>query len=449
MKKVLCFIWGLVFMNNNLYCRIQKEVLPNGITFIHNLNTEQPVVCTIVFLKMGSIYEPKKFAGISELLQSTIIKGTKNRSAYQIAEEIESLGGSISADSDDDYSTISVAVGSQHFEKSIEILSDIFFNPIFPENEVEKEKLNIIAGILARKDNIFNVAIDELLFNLYGKNHPYGRRPLSIIKTVKKLNRKHLFSWWEKFYGVDKESNNIVIVTSGNVDFQKAKEVITKYFSEVKSVKLPEIIGNEFKIKRRYVKKKVHFKQGYLMYGYYIPPLLNKEKINEHISMKILANYLGGGMSSKLFEILREKSSLCYETNCFYPTKYLSSHFVIYLGFDYDRINLAKKEIDNIIQQILDDKLLTEQELNEVKSKMKGRFLLDHQTNLRQAWYLGFWEIMGLGYDYDFKYLTDIDTVSLEEVRKNVKKFLHTQCDNHTQCGNRTQCVIVELVPKK
>lgn len=416
---------------------VTKEYLPNGITFVHNYNPEQPLVTVIIFLKMGSIYEPTKLSGISELLQSVIIKGTKNRTAKQIVEEVESLGGGISSDSDTDFATISISIGSQHYEKAVELLYDIFTNPTFPEDEIRKEKINIIAGILARKDRIFNVAIDKLMLNLYGKDHPYGRLPEKTAKVVKKINRKELILWWRKFYGIDKNQNNIVIVVSGDVDFDNAKNLLLKYFGSVPQIKLPPVQDIKLPSKNKYIKHKTHFKQAYLMYGF-VSPAIKNERIKDYLSLKLLNLYLGGGMSGKLFEILREQHSLCYETNCFYPTKYLDSHFVIYLGLDHNRINLARNKIDEIILQLKNGEIFNEQDLHEVKTKFRGRYILDHQTNSRQAWYLGFWEIIGMGCEYDSKYLEDIQNVSIEDIRSTISKIFFVN-----------QPTIVELVPKR
>ena len=415
---------------------VTKELLPNKVIFIHNLNTQQPIVSVNIFLKMGSIYEPQNLLGISELLQTTIIKGTKNRTAKQLAEEIELLGGGISANSDSDYSTLSIAVGKQNFEKAMEILSDIFFNPIFPEDEIEKEKTNIIADILARKDKIFNVAIDELMYNLYGGKHPYGIKPEKYIPSLKRIKRAHLLEWWKKFYAIDEIQNNIIVVISGDIDYDYAKNVFSKYFQNFNSTKLPEIANYKTSYKQKYIRKKTHFKQGYLMYGYLVPAF-NKENLKDYLSLKLLNVYLGGGMSSKLFEVLREKNSLCYETNSFYPTKLLDSHFVIYLGFDYNRVQIAKKEIENIIYELSNGTCMSQKELDEAKSKIKGRFLLDHQTNLRQGWYLGFWEIMGLGCEYDKRYIEDIEKITLDDIQTVAKKIFSQK---H---------IVVELAPKK
>jgi predicted Zn-dependent peptidase len=430
-------ILGIIFMSNYLYPaqNIRKEILSNGTVFIHKHNPEIPIVSTIIFLKLGSIYDPPKLAGLGNLTQTVIIKGTKNRTASQIAQEIESLGGTISSSISSDYGELYCSVGKKNFEKSIEILSDIFKNPVFPKEEIEKEKTNIIATILSRKDNIHDVADDYLYSEMY-RDHPYGRLDIGTVESVKKISRKDLISCWEKFYAVDEKSNNLIFVVCGDIEYEVAKNVIEKYFSDLRKTTLPSVKFSTPEIKEKVVTKKQHFNQGYLEYGY-LASSLSKENLKHYLATKILNSYLGGGMSGKLFQVLREENSLCYETNSIYPTKLLSGHFIIYLGLDADRLSLAKEKIDEIIAGLKSKKLFTQKDLEETKLKIKGRFLLDHQTSLRQGWYLGFWEIMGLGYDFDEKYIDSLYSISLDDINSVIDKIFSSPK------------IVVEIIPEK
>jgi zinc protease len=394
---------------------IKKEILPNGIVLVHKYNPEVPTVAVSMFLKMGSVYEPAKVCGISNLLQSTIIKGTSSRSASKISEEIESVGGAIKSDSTYDYSEISISISNKYFEKSIEILADVFFNPTFPQEEIIKEKLITLAEIKSRQEHIHDVAEDILFPNLYGKEHPYSKLDIGTYSTIKSISRKDIIAWWKKFYGIDRNvGNNIILSVVGDVEFDAAKENVLKYFSQMPSVEIPSL--DEVRISQRsgLIRVKKHFKQAYLMYGY-VAPRVSKENIKNYLSLKILNTYLGSGMSSKLFDVLRERNALCYETSSYYPARLLSSHFVIYIGLDTSKIDIAKKNIESIIYGLKTQRICNE-ELEMVKQKIKGQYLLDHQTNIRQAWYLGYWEILGLGCDYDDKFIEQVYSISAEDI---------------------------------
>lgn len=432
-------ILGILIMNSLLFAKnfsgnVRKEKLKNGVMLIHKYSSEMPIVSSLIFLKLGSIYETKKLSGISHLLQTVIIKGTKNRTAEKISEEIESVGGTIDSSSGYDFSTLSCVVSKQHFATSMELLSDVFYNPIFPEEEIEKEKNNTIASIISRKDSIFDVASDCMMENLYGAQHPYGWLEEGSIESVRKIKRNDLINFWKRFYGLDEKNNNLIFVVCGDIEFEVAKDMIEKYFPSFRNIKLPEI---EYQIKSNFglISKKEKFQQGYLMYGF-LASELNSKTLKEYLSLKILSNYLGGGMSGKLFLELREKNSLCYETSCIYPTRLLPAYFVIYLGLDSNRMSIAKEEIEKIISQ-LKNNVISKQEVEDIKLKIKGRYLLDHQTTLRQGWYLGFWEIMGLGYEFDGKYLDEIYKITSKDVNDTASKIFSQDR------------VVVEIIPKK
>jgi len=428
----LCFIFliltSIITKSNSMNNKITKHTFDNGLILIHKKTEPLPIVEIELFINVGSFTETEKNSGITNLVQTLLLKGTKNRTAEQIAIEIESIGGTISSDSDDDYSTISVSIPSKHFSEAITILSDVLLNPNFPQEELEKEKKVILAAIKSREDHIFNVASDTLIKNLY-KEHPYSMINLGNYESIKNITRNDIINWYNRYYGTP----NIIIVVVGNVSFKETINNVKKRFSTIPKVqnskvilKEPELVSNET------ITLKKKFEQSYLMYGYLVPQINN----NDYPVLKVLNTYLGSGMSSQLFQELREKSGLCYETGSFYPSKKYTSRFIIYLGLDKSKINEAKKKIDSIIDE-LKLKKISENKLDEIKNHIKGVYLLDHQRNSRQAWFLGWWEILGKGYEYDEQYLTDITKVNSEDIVKVANKYFNK---NH---------VIVEILPEK
>jgi predicted Zn-dependent peptidase len=381
-----------------------------------------------LFIKVGSKDESEDKGGITQLAQTLLLKGTKGRSAEEIALEIESVGGSISSDSTEDYSEISVSVTNKHFEKAVEVLSDVFLNPVFPEGELEKEKVVTIAAIKSRQDRIFNVALDLLMENLYG-SHPYARLPIGTEETVKNISRKDIINWHKKFYGTP----NIVIVVVGNVSLNDTKKHTNKYFSNVPAVLESKISFEKLPLtETKVVTETKKFKQAYLMFGYLVPQV----KSEYYAVLKVLNTYLGRGMSSKLFQTIREEAGLCYEISSFYPSRLDTSRFVIYMGLDKSTLDDAKKKVVQLLDEIRQIPV-TNEKLNEVKEYIKGTHLLEHQSNGRQAWYLGWWEILGKGYEYDNKYISDLNSVTPEDILKVARKYLK---------GNH---VIIQVVPEK
>ncbi|MDI6640898.1 MAG: insulinase family protein, partial [Elusimicrobiota bacterium] len=179
-------------------------------------------------------------------------------------------------------------------------------------------------------------------------------------------------------------------------------------------VKLPEIV-----LEHREVSKRKKFEQSYLMYGFIVPEISSAD----YTKLKLLNAYLGGGMSSLLFQELREKAGLGYEVNSFYPSRKDKSHFVLYIGLDSAAMKVAEEKIDSVIDK-LKTELISDVRLKEIKNYLTGNYIFGHQTNSQQSWYLGWWEILGKGYEYDDRYLKELNKVTPEEIRKVANKYL-------------------------
>ena len=394
--------------------KITKQVLSNGLTLVHKQVEPLPIVGIRLFIKLGSINEPAELAGITHLTQILMLKGTKTRAAEQIAIDLESVGGSIGSDSTEDYSEVSVSITSKHFKKAVELLSDIVMNPVFPEQELEKEKSMTLAGIKSRKDTIFNVAVDLLMENLYGK-HPYARLTVGTEESVNKITRDDIISWYKKNYGV----SNMLVVVVGNVSLSDTKKYLEQYFSGLqkgiavtRDIPVPEL--KESKV----VVEPVKFEQAYLMYGY----LAGEVSSADYTGLKIIDAYLGGGMSSELFQRLREQAGLGYEVDAFYPSRMDKSRFVIYIGLDKSSIGTSKEKITEILNEIKQKPLSTVR-FNEIKTYLKGIYLLDHQTASRQAWYYGWWEMLNKGFEYDTKYTDELDKITPDDIVRIANKY--------------------------
>ena len=413
MHVIIAGLLVFFIFTSNLSGEPMKHVFKNGLVLIHNEAKPLPIVSIKLFINLGSINETEQNSGITHLTQTLILKGTKKRTAEQIALEIESVGGSISSGSDEDYSEISISITKDYFIKALDILSDVFNNPTFPEEELQKEKMMTLAGIKSRKDHIFNIAYDSLILNLYGK-HPYARLTIGAESSVQNITRKDIINWHHKYYGVP----NVLIVIAGDVSFETAEEQVNKYFSGIPGVEQSKlnvpVLQPELKVSAETTK----FAQAYLMYGF-LTPSVNSE---EYPAMKTLNAYLGGGMSSRLFQVLRESAGLGYEISSFYPSRKDVSRFVIYLGLDKQSLEKAKEKIENLLKEVREVNI-DGKRLDEVKEHLRGTYLLDHQTNDRQAWYLGWWEIIGKGYAYDREYIAGIDKVTVEDLKKIAEKY--------------------------
>jgi len=385
---------------------------------IFKQDLRNPIATLQLFFSGGAVInETEKTAGLASFTHNLLLKGTTSRNAERLADDIDSMGASISADIDYDFADIGISAMNTYFDKSAELLSEIVFHPAFDEKEVIKERGITLAGIKSRQDSIFNTASDRFNKLFYG-THPYSWDESGTMETVSKFKREDVVRWHKDHYS----PGQMLLVIIGNIELAGAKITAEKYFGGVvdtQNLAAPLPQATVPSSKKEEIKSK-KFQQAYLMLGYPAP----KVGTDDYSTLKIINYLLGSRMSGRLFTELREKLSLGYEVNCFYPSRRQLSRFVIYLGLEKKNLGLAKKRTREILEDLKKNPV-SEQELQDTRNYVSGMYLMDHQTISRQAWYLGWWEIMGMGYNYDEKYLGDLMKVSAADVQKAAQKHFN------------------------
>jgi predicted Zn-dependent peptidase len=419
-KIILSILLLFIFISISTYSEagdtmIHKHIFPNGLTLIHKENKSNQIVALDLFVKNGRIYEPDEKAGLSSFLQTLLPKGTKKHNAEQIAEIIESIGASFGTDASEDYSEIYAVSTVKHFFTIFDLVYEIYTEPVFPEKEIEKERQATLAGIKAREEDIFTVTYDYFSENLYNK-HPYALPVIGTEETVKKFTREDLVNQHKKFYTPERT----ILVIVGNLPWEKVKKMVEENFGKLSAgEKISESLFPEVTlqqpIEKTYQKK---FKQAYLMLGYPTPEVSH----TDYSVLKVVNTILGGGMRGRLFQELRDKYSLAYEISSFYPTRKLTSRFVIYLGLDKNKITQAKERILEQLKRLKDEPA-EKKELEEVKKFLRGNYLIEHAKNKQQSWYLGWWELMGKGYEYDELYPKDLSQITAQQIQTLAHKY--------------------------
>jgi predicted Zn-dependent peptidase len=397
---------------------VNQLTLSNGIKLIHKEMSDNPIVTIQVFITAGVINETPSQAGIANFSQIVMLKGTTSRSDEKLAREIEDIGGQISSDVDYDFSNVSISVTTGSIHKAVELLSDIVCHPTFPAGEVEKERANILASLKSRQDQIFYTANDQFNTLFYGA-HPYAWPDAGKPETVRALTQNDLKEWHRRYYS----AAHIFIVVVGDISSTDAHTVCEKYFGTMPQGNNHEQFPEASPLKAQsIVVPSSKFHQAYLMMGYAAPDVRN----SDFYVLKVINALMGSRMSGRLFTELREKMSLGYEVNCFYPTRKTLSRFVVYLGLTNENIPRAEQKIKEMMND-LKTSPVPAKELDDTKNYIRGVYLLDHQTIGRQAWYLGWWEILGRGYSYDQKYLNDLMSVTSDDIRRVANRYFTTE----------------------
>lgn len=418
MKNFIIILLSVIIFSSLSFGGTAVETfnLNNGIKVIFKQTKSVEILSLKIHSPISVLHEDTTKSGETALLYAVMSKSTNKRNSETLAVDIDNLGASISPDLEYDYSGWTLNCMSVYFDQSCEILSDIILNPAFDEKETEKEKQLMIQSIKARKDSIKSVANDRFISDFYDKSHPYSKIKSGTPETLKILTQQDLKDTYNKIYS----TKNIVITVVGNIKKSILKTVLNKYFGKMNFMLEKEInnFNNNPARADKDVTVKSKFNQAFIIYAYDCPNVSSKD----FTTLKLINIFLGGRMTGRLFVELREKLGLAYEVNCDYPTRVDKSYFKIYIGLDKKNIDITKKGIEKIMNDLCTTKI-SEKELTDTKNFIKGIYLLAHQSVERQAYYLSAREMVGLGYEYDNKYIEDLSKVTSDDIIKVANKY--------------------------
>ena len=299
-------------MKKNKYSDI--KVSPGGIKYFVEEYNAFPSVSLGIFVRSGSRYEDGIKKGISHFLEHTVFKGTKKRSAFEISREIEKIGGELNAYTSPEYTLFYVKLLSKHAEKGFDVLSDIVKNAIFDEKLVERERHVVLEEIQEYLDSPEDICQTESLHSIWD-DASVANNPLGTVESVSSITRDDLASLYKKLFNKE----NMFISVAGDISTSDAESLIEKYFSDVNSnAFVPPVVTPKYHFEKRTFKKdstQVHIAvtlKGYKLYS------------RESLMQSIFTTVLGGNMSSRLFQKLREQKGLVY-TIYAYPVRFIDT----------------------------------------------------------------------------------------------------------------------------
>lgn len=390
--------------------QIHRITLDNGMVVIAGENPAADIIAARIFIKAGSRYEAREQAGIFNLISAVLTKGTDKLSSLEIAERVESIGASLSADSAADYCILSIKTVSADFAEVLELAAHLLRSPTFPEAEVELEQRLTLQSIRSMQEQPFSIAYDQLRRLMY-QDHPYALSGLGTEATVAQLSRKDLQHCHQAYFRPD----NMVISIVGRITPEDAIALANQAFGDWQSPPdpLPKSFLPPLSPQANQVITAQETQQSIVMVSYLAADVRNAD----YPALKLLNTYLGNGLSSRLFVELREKQGLAYEVSAFYPTRLNTSHFVVYMGTAPGNTAIALEGLQREVERLCTTPL-TPEELQAVKNKLLGQYALGKQTNSQIAQVLGWYEILGLGISFDDQFQQDIATVTAETAQQ-------------------------------
>src|ERR1043166_9145799 len=338
---------------------IQREVLPNGLIVLSEEMAHIRSIAIGIWMKTGSRDESPELNGISHFTEHMVFKGTKTRTARDIARQVDSIGGNMDAFTGKETICFNIKVLDEHLPIAIDILSDLVLNPTFDPKDILREKGVILEEIKMDEDNP-DYLVHEIFTQNFWKDHPLGKPILGTKDTVKRFEQPILFD----YYGERFNPGNLVVCAAGHVDHRQFADLVREKFQYFR----PRSNGYHTappKINPRIImRNKKALEQVQICVGTPAYPLAHPKRYGSYI----LNTVLGGGMSSRLFQNVRERQGLVYaiysDLNPYRDTGCLS----IYAGTSRES---AGKVVKSVVSEFrkLKSELVSQEELRRAKDQ--------------------------------------------------------------------------------
>ena len=405
----------------------RMEHLENGLTLLTRRTKANRILGVICLVRTGSFYEASEQNGITNLVQSLLMKGTERHTAAELALALESEGISMNVDASEDYASVSAEATIDQMDKVLDLMSEVLFHPAFPPEEIEKERRNAIAYIHLQEDDKFSLAFKNLREILF-EGHPYSQNPEGRPETLAQITRSQILEFHDRFY----KPPNMILAIVGDVPPARLKKGVERYFGSG-AMEPFKIISSDKKIstspKSREIRKPLE--QGFITMGYIGVPMNHKD----YPPLRVASALLGEGMASRFFSDLRDKQGLAYAVGSFYMNLKYQGSIIGYIGTRPESIFQARTGMQELFEK-LSENPIPDEEIERAKNFIIGKFLIAHQTNLKKAFYLAWFELYAMGWAFDDQYPDLIRSVTAKDVRRVARKYFHSPS-------------IVNLVPEK
>jgi zinc protease len=397
---------------------VVKEVLENGIRVIVREDRAVPVVAVEAGFLSGLRGEPREKGGVSAIMAEMLTKGTKERTAREIAEAVENMAADLSGFSGRNVFGMRARFLSRDFAAGFRLFAESLRSPTFPAEELEKKRREVLGRLKLQKDDMTQSVILLFLAAHYG-DHPYSRDPLGTEESVRGMTREDV----EGFYRRWADPRNMVISVSGDIGVQEALSAVREFFGDfprnegfvpLGPMPVPEG-GGIRRAEEPRDKEQAHFLIGYTGATFTDP---------DRYALDVLGSSLAG-QGGRLFTDLRDKKSLAYAVTSFSSEQVDPGFFAFYMGTSPDKRDGAITDTLKIISEVRTNGI-TAEELGRAKQWMVGTYEIGLQSNSSYAGKMMYNELFGIGYEETFRAPEKIEAVTLQEANRVAAKVLRT-----------------------
>jgi predicted Zn-dependent peptidase len=388
-------------------------MLPNGMRVVTEHMPNVRSVSVGIWIGTGSREESPQDTGISHFIEHMVFKGTKNRSAEQIARSVDSIGGGLDAFTSKELVSYNVKVLDEHLPEAFDVVADLVRNPLFQEADIEKEKGVILEELKMEVDNP-EYLIHEIFSSNFWKGHALGRPILGTKQTIRAFDRDKVEKYYQQFY----TPSNILITAAGNLEHRKLVNLAEQYFGDLKRRRTIKFEEKPTPHAPLVFRDKDSLEQVHVYLG--VPSIAMPHK--ERFACYILNAVLGGGMSSRLFQNIREKQGLAYTVFSELTMYRDAGCMLIYAGTS---LKSAGKVVESIVRELraLVDHKVTAEELRRAKDHLKGSFVLGLESTSSRMGNLARQELYFKRFFSLDEMLDNVEGVTAEEVQKLARQF--------------------------
>lgn len=405
---------------------IQKLTLPNGLVVISETMPHVRSISVGIWIRTGSRREAPLENGIAHFIEHMVFKGTEHRTAEEIARSIDSIGGMLDAFTAKEMTCFNAKVLDEHLPIAFEIISDLVLHPRFDDADLGKEKQVVLEEIKMELDNP-DYLVHELFTQGFWPEHSLGRPILGTPDTVRSFSRDSLFSCYRPWYAPD----NMIITAAGHLEHPRLVELAEKEFGRMPATgfsRNPDAPSPRAPIR---IEKKPELEQVHICIGVPAYPMADERRF----AVALLNNILGGGMSSRLFQKIREQHGLAYAVFSELSPYSDAGMLSIYAGTGQET---AAQVVDMVAAEFrsLKESPVTEEELRRSKDHLKGSLMLSLESTSSRMSNLARQEMyFGRFYTLD-ELLASIERVTREELQSIAREFFLTDRIAVTVLGN-------------
>jgi predicted Zn-dependent peptidase len=400
---------------------LARTVLPSGLRIVTEEDKSVRSAAFGIWVNVGSRDESNSTAGASHFLEHLLFKGTKKRSSLEISSSIEAVGGETNAFTSKEYTCFYARVIDKDLPLAVDVISDLITSSIVKPVDVEAERKVVLEEIAMRDDDPSDLIHDLFLERYYGDT-PLGRPILGSVDSIKNMSRSTVFNYYKNRY----KPEDLVVAVAGNVKHKRVVQMVEEALSKdgfldqsrkefkVRTSSQAKVAG---KGKVTLLDKKTE--QAHIVYG--VPGVAREDK--SRFALSVLSSAIGGGMSSRLFQEIREKRGLAYSTYAYSQHFSGSGVLSFYVGCKPEKAEESVKIIQSILFDVAENGL-TQEEIDRAKGAVSGALVLSQEDTGSRMTRIGKSELVYgqvIGFD---EILREVAKVTPDQIKEIARKTL-------------------------